>query len=369
MQNLNKDALDIDVAKEARKGFGSLLKRSAPFLGLFFLILVLVWLVDYALSYVGAGTIFITVLIVGALILPFYFASLICSYLEANDRPVAAKVYFKTAGMYFSPTFFGSFRILKAALISLLMSIVAYILFSIVYLNVSSLFDPTLMADVETVYSYVLAGDAEAANNFLQNSVPLMTYSRFAAFATDAGFIIPFLYLLSRASITVFIRDFMPTPDSRTINAAYKEALRGGSYGYDRDYFKSTWWVYLILLAFYAGGTVAGYFLLEGHPYIGILMNLVGVGFMIVPLVILLPYFVLVLDNLFKKYKTGFAKAVVDIARRVFEQYKYANQISEEEAAKYEEALKQAEESIMNGTINNPDVYDAEEPDEEKEDK
>ena len=65
----------------------------------------------------------------------------------------------------------------------------------------------------------------------------------------------------------------------------------------------------------------------------------------------------------------GFAKAVVDIARRVFEQYKYANQISEEEAAKYEEALKQAEESIMNGTINNPDVYDAEDPDEEKEDK
>ena len=53
----------------------------------------------------------------------------------------------------------------------------------------------------------------------------------------------------------------------------------------------------------------------------------------------------------------------------MFEQYKYANQITEEEAAKYEEALKQAEESIMNGTINNPDVYDAEDPDNEKEDE
>ena len=369
MQNQNKDALDIDIVKESRKGSPSLLKKSAPFLGLFFLIAVLIWLIDYALSYVGAGTIFITVLIVGALIIPFYFASLICSYLEENGRPIAAKDYFRSAGMYFSPTFFGSFRILKAALISLLFSMGTYLVFSIVYLNTSQWFDPALMADTETLYSYLIAGDAEAANNFLQNSASLMTYSRFAAFAMDAGFILPFLYLISRASIMVFIRDFMPTPDSRTINAAYKEARRSGAYGYDGDYFKATWWLYLCLLLFYAGGAVTGYFLLQGHPYIGILMNLIGVGFMIVPIVIAFPYYVLVLNNLFKKYKKGFAKAIVDIARRVFEQYKYANQISEEEAAKYEEALKQAEESIMNGTINNPDVYDAEDPDEEKEDK
>ena len=369
MQKQNKDALDIDVAKQSRKAFPSLLKRSAPFLGLFFMIVGLVWLIDYVISYVGAGTIFITVLIVGSLVLPFYFATLICSYLEKNGRPIAAKDYFRSAGMYFTPTFFGSFRILKAALISLLFSMGTYLIFSVVYGSLSLNFDPAFAKDIDTLTSFVYSGDVEAANNFLANSTSLLTYSRFASFAMDAGFILPFFYLISRASITVFIRDFLPTPDSRAINAAYKEALRSGAMGYDSDFFKSTWWVYLTLIVFYAAGAVTGYFLLEGHPYIGILMNLVGVGFMIIPLVFLLPYFVLVLDNLFKKYKKGFARAIVDIARRVFEQFKYSNQISEEEAQKYEEELKQAEEAILNGAINNPDVYDAEDPDEEKEDK
>lgn len=356
----NKELKDIDVGKDARKGFVSLLKKSAPFLGLFFMIAGLVWLIDFLLSYIGAGTIFITVLIVGSLIIPFYFATLICSYLEENGRSIAAKDYFRTVGLYFSPTFFGSFRVLKAALISLLFSIGTYLLFSVVYGSLSLTFDPAFAEDIDAFTSLVYSGDVEAANNFLTNSVSLNTYSRFASFAMDAGFILPFFYLISRASITVFIRDFLPTPDSRAINAAYKEALRSGAMGYDSDFFKATWWVYLTLILFYAGGVVTGYFLLEGHPYIGILMNLVGIGFMIVPLVFLLPYFALVLDNLFKKYKKGFGKAIVDIARRVFEQFKYSNQISEEDAQKYEEELKQAEEAILNGTVNNPDVFDAE---------
>lgn len=369
MDNQNKDALDINVTKEARKNFPSLLKRSAPFLGLFFLIVVLVWLIDYVLSYVGAGTIFITVLIVGALIVPFYFATLISSYLEENGRPIGAKDYFRTAGMYFSPTFFGSFRILKAALISLLVSIGTYLLFTIVYGSLSLTFDPQFAADIDALTPLIYGGDIEAANNLIANSESMLTYSRFAAFATDAGFILPFFYLISRSSITVFIRDFLPTPGSSAINASYKEALRNGARGYDADYFKATWWIYLSLLAFYAAGVVTGYFLLEGHPYIGILMNLVGIGFMIIPLVFLLPYFTLVLDNLFKKYKKGFARAVIDIARRVFEQYKYANVFSEEDEKKYEEELKKAEDALLNGTINDPDVYDAIDPEDEKEDK
>ena len=88
-------------------------------------------------------------------------------------------------------------------------------------------------------------------------------------------------------------------------------------------------------------------------------MNLVGLGFMIIPLTILIPYYVLAMDLLFIKHKEAFVKATIDLARRAFEELKYMNQIGEEDAKKYEEALKEAEDSLMKDP-QNPDVFDAE---------
>ena len=82
----------------------------------------------------------------------------------------------------------------------------------------------------------------------------------------DAGFILPLIYLFGRTSFLVFMRDAMLTPDSRIVNSAYKEALRGKGRGYNKDFFKATWWVYALLLVFYVGGVVTGYLLLKDNP-------------------------------------------------------------------------------------------------------
>jgi len=358
----------MSVGKDARKGFVSLLKKSAPFLGLFFMIAGLVWLIDFLLSYIGAGTVLLTLLILGAIVVPFYFAAIVCSYLEKGGRTTKAGDYFKTAGLYYTPSFFGSFRILRSVLFSFLASLGAYFLFSIFYVSLSKYFDPNLLTDVDTLYAYLGAGDTEAASKFLMDSASLNMFSRMSSFAMDAGFTLSFMYFLGRYTIMVFMRDAMVTPDSRIVNAAYKEALRSKARGYNSDFFKATWWVYLILLIFYAGGAVTGYLLLKENDYVGILMNLVGLGFMVVPLTILIPYYVLAMDLLFLKHKEAFVKATIDLARRAFEELKYMNQIGEEDAKKYEEALKEAEDSLMKGP-QNPDVFDAEatekDPDEE----
>ena len=357
---MNNKIPDIDIAKDARKGYGPLLKKSAPFLGLFFMIMLLVWLIDFVLSYVGSGTIFLTVLIIGSIVLPFYFSVLVCSFLEEEGRTIGAKDYFRTAGLYFSPSFFGSFRILRNVLISLAVSLGTYFLFSVFYVTFSRFFDPNLTEEVDKLYTLLASGDAAAANKFLLDSVSLSTFSKLGAFAMDAGFILPLIYLLGRTSFLVFMRDAMLTPDSRIVNSAYKEALRGKGRGYNKDFFKATWWVYVLLLVFYVGGVVTGYFLLKDNPYIGILMNLVGVGFMMIPLAVTIPYYRLVMTLLFKKYKRVFVEASLDLARRAFEELKYANQIGEEDAKKYEEALKQAEESLMWDNTDDLSVYDAE---------
>ena len=350
----------MSVGKDARKGFVSLLKKSAPFLGLFFMIAGLVWLIDFLLSYIGAGTVLLTLLILGAIVVPFYFAAIVCSYLEKGGRTTKAGDYFKTAGLYYTPSFFGSFRILRSVLFSFLASLGAYFLFSIFYVSLSKYFDPNLLTDVDTLYAYLGAGDTEAASKFLMDSASLNMFSRMSSFAMDAGFILPLIYLLGRTSFLVFMRDAMLTPDSRIVNSAYKEALRGKGRGYNKDFFKATWWVYVLLLVFYVGGVVTGYFLLKDNPYIGILMNLVGVGFMMIPLAVTIPYYRLVMTLLFKKYKRVFVEASLDLARRAFEELKYANQIGEEDAKKYEEALKQAEESLMRDNTDDLSVYDAE---------
>lgn len=355
----NKELKDVNVGKDARKGFVSLLKKSAPFLGLFFMIAGLVWLIDFLLSYIGAGTVLLTLLILGAIVVPFYFAAIVCSYLEKGGRTTKAGDYFKTAGLYYTPSFFGSFRILRSILFSFLVSLVVYFIFSFFYATFSKYFDPNLVNDIDQFYVYLMSGDTEAASKFLTDSVSITTFSRMASFAMDAGFTLSFMYFLGRYTIMVFIRDAMVTPDSRIVNAAYKEALKYRTKGYNSDFFKATWWVYLILLVFYAGGAVTGYFLLMENAYVGILMNLVGLGFMIIPLTILIPYYVLAMDFLFIKHKEAFVKATIDLARRAFEELKYMNQIGEEDAKKYEEALKEAEDSLMKGP-QNPDVFDAE---------
>ena len=355
----NKDSKNIDVARDARKGFVPLLKKSAPFLGLFFMIGGLVWLIDFLLSYVGAGTVLLTLLILGAVVVPFFFSAVVCSFLEKGGRTIGAKDYFRTAGLYYTPSFFGSFRILRSILFSFLVSIIVYFVFSVFYVSLSRYFDPNLMSDVDQLYAYLGVGDAEAASKFLTDSLSIRSFSRISSFAMDAGFTLSFMFFLGRYTIMVFIRDAMVTPDSRIVNAAYKEALRSKARGYNSDFLKATWWVYLILLLFYAGGAITGYLLLQENAYVGILMNLVGVGFMLIPLTILIPYYVLAMDNLFLKHKEAFVKATIDLARRAFEELKYMNQIGEEDAKKYEEALKEAEDNLMKGD-QNPDVYDAE---------
>ena len=166
MENNNKSLI-----KPAFKNYFRILAKSLPFLGFFTLVVIAVWLFEFVLTMYGYGLGFFNIILLGLVLVPLFFATQVCTYMIYKDgRDVPSQHFFNLFKLYFKPNFMGIYRIIRTLLLSILWSFLATLAFSIIYSVFSSTIDPAFASALETLSSYLEAGDSEAAMNFMDNS-------------------------------------------------------------------------------------------------------------------------------------------------------------------------------------------------------
>ncbi|MFA5481293.1 MAG: hypothetical protein WC282_02795, partial [Bacilli bacterium] len=95
------------------------------------------------------------------------------------------------------------------------------------------------------------------------------------------------------------------------------------------DYFQATWFVAPPLLIGLAGGILATYFV-TNNKYLVLLAGIAGLFLLLMPI---LPLYLDVISELFKKYKGRYFEVLTDQARQAYEEIKNMN-VSNEEGQK-----------------------------------
>ncbi|MCQ2800284.1 MAG: hypothetical protein MJ228_06025 [Bacilli bacterium] len=357
-----------NVAKEARSIYGSQLKKTAPFLFFFFLITIMVWLILLLLNYSGLGSLLLTILVIGAIEMPFFLAVQICSYMTMNGEEINFQGFFRTSSLYFKREFNGVYRVINCFLFALLMTLLGSILFSIGYYFFSPTFDPSFVTDVRLMMDAMEAGENGTLETLLNESKSFLLFENLFALVVEMIFVMTTVFKISRNCAMVFVRDFLMSPDPRLPAMVYKQTLKANK-EYNKDFYGATWFVYLAIAVFYVIGLVVAYFLFEGHGFQGMLMNMMGIGFGMVPAFILLPYFLNVVYFVTAKHKKSFLESSIDMARRAFGQILTYNgaQMTEEERKKVEDALSEYEKQVRK-VINEDEDEVVEEEDQTKND-
>lgn len=357
-----------NVAKEAGSIYGSQLKKTAPFLFMFFLITVVVWLILLLLNYSGYGSIFMTILVIGAIEMPCFLGVQICSYMSMMGQEITFSGFFRTCTLYFKREFNGVYRVINSFLFSFLIALAGGFLFSLTYYIAAPSFDAAFSADVEALMNALEAGENGTVETLLAESQSINAFNNYFALTVDALFVITVVVKLARNSAMVYVRDFLMASDPRLPVAVYKDTVKNNK-DYNKDFFKATWFVFLLIILFYFGGIVFASFVFKDHAYKGMLMNMMGIGFGAIPGIIMLPYFLNVIYFLTAKYKKAFLESSLGMAKKAFDQLMmYDNRMSDEDKQRFKEALDEYEKQIKERLQENPSEEIIEEEPAEDED-
>lgn len=352
MENNNKSLI-----KPAFKNYFKILGKSLPFLGFFTLVVIAVWLFEFVLTMYGYGLGFFNIILLGLVLVPLYFATQVCTYMIYRDgRDVPSQHFFNLFKLYFKPNFMGIYRIIRTLLLSILWSFLAVLGFSIVYSILSSTIDPALASAMETIASYIEAGDTEAAMNFMETSVAYSRFLDLIIYVSTTVESASFLFYMARNSAVMYVSEVVTAPSPRFVTEAYKNAFRGRHIpSYNKDFFKGTWFIFLFIVAMYALGSTIGYYVFLDNELQWLLMANLGQGFSLILLPFVLPYFLTFLTNLIERHKKGFVDSAFELVEISYQGLKERGMFrNDDDEAKYKDAMNHYKDEVNKGQEEEP---------------
>lgn len=335
--------------KEAGKNYFKTLKKSLPFLGLFTLVVLALWLFQFVMAMYGYSLGFFGIILLGLLIVPLYFAAQVCVFMINQDgRDVPYQHFLNLFKLYFKPNFMGIYRVMRTILLSMLWAFTAMFVFTIAYISFAQYFDPGFVAAMETFVSYSNAGDSEAAINFLETSESFIRFVDVATYVSSTAEAAGFLFYMARNSAVIYIGEVVIAPSPKFVVDTYKNVFRGRHVPeYNKEFFKGTWFIFLAFILMYVAGTVVGFYLFEGNPLQWILMSNLGLGFSLAILPFTLPYFFLFLANLINDNKKKFLESAFELIKFSFQEMKARGMFqSQEDEEKFKEGMKSYEDAV-----------------------
>lgn len=347
----------------AFKNYFKTLIKSLPFLGLFTLVVLALWLFEFVMTMYGYSLGFVGIIVIGLLIVPLFFATQVCIYMINRDgKDIPSQNFFNLFKLYFQPNFMGIYRIIRTILLSMVWAIGAAFVFSIAYYSFAQYFDPEFLSAMDTFMSYSESNDSEAAVNFLMSSEAFIRFVNINTYVSSAAEAIAFLVYMARNSAVMYVGEVVMAPSPKFVVDAYRNAFRGRhADGYNKDFFKGTWFIFLAFLALYITGSVVGYFVFKDNSLQWLLMADLGLGFSLVLLPFVLPYFFPFLANLIEGYKKNFLASTLEIIKYSYEEMKSRGMFpNEEEEEKYKAAMKSYEDEANKETDENTDAENKE---------
>ncbi len=317
-----------------------------------------IWLINFllliiiscALGFLSTYTFFITIPLILA---PFFFAIQQVGNtlrLKGVFDNSTFKRYFK---LYFTPAFFGSYRLLRSALFSLLIAIVGTAIFGGMYFGIGVANGLDFNTAFNNIYQAYVANDLSALNSAL-SAEPIVSYIAWTSVFESCLFAFSFWMHLMRYSTLTYLRSSMIGNDPKFILFYYRVSVRSKkAKGYNKDYILSMLPIIALALIGLGLGIFVGYKLTNievlatffensSYFYAPSFIALTGILFMAIIIVLLMPYYFdciyLLMNKYFTKFQEGYIEATKDELQKAI---KHLDKYPPEERKQIQQAIEQ----------------------------
>ena len=339
---MKKENKEESISKLAYRRCKNTWLRKSLVLSLLFVILIAV----LALAFFFPVSLFLTVPFI---VVPAVFAfQAVNTVLELNLGKDETN-FFYLFTLYFKGPFFGSYQIIKAFLFSLIFFFGGAVVVSTIGSTIIEIAHPEIITDILNLYenSDPLTF-AEAFEDFILNNEFFSIITEIAVYASFGAAFIYFVHASLKNGFKCYMNLLSKVPmPAHDLNIISKETMKIIKRVFNKDYYKSLWYVIILFVAGYIGGCFTARCLLNVSPDQVLVVGMFGsllltFGF--------IPYYFDVTYYLFRKHSDKFNAMFVKLSLETLEEVKKTSKIDpekEEELRKYLDAQKKDIEEFL----------------------
>lgn len=307
-------------------------------------IFVCIFIATLMLGFFLPGSLFLTV---PFLLIPFFFCLLAINTVFETNVKQDETGFFMLFKAYYSPQFYGCFKILKAFLLALLGSYVCLTVGEFVGINYLTSHDPEFVKTLESlIFSNESIMDAaERASEALLANPGFLEVMEISGYVGGGVALAIFLHVISYEGVKYYFNLLCKVPIlARDLNLISSRTIRGCKKEYKKDYFKSFWFVSLLTLVGYALGALLGIALNLNSNQVFV-VGLFGAFIFVLPFI---PYYLDATMILFKKYHKSYADTFLKLSIESLEELKKQQKISPEKEKEIKDFLNGQKEDHDN---------------------
>ena len=279
------------------------------------------------------------ILVIPLIVLPILFASHIaCYYLEAN-QPITVSAIFRYYAGFYRPQFRGSFRGIRAFLLSLAFyfggMVICYVVFYSIFQQLYGATFAESFSNLAKAYMLEEMTYEDLIAILNDNDGMLLTFFSYVSSMPLALAIPWFIYSITSSSISVYYRSNIVTPSTSLIRLAINNTFLKIKKSYYRDWFSLNWPIIALSLLGATTGILLTILLFKNVTYLGASICVGSVLFVM----FFLPFYFSNMEVLYHRYepyfKDGNKAAVEMILRRI----QNSIELSEEEKEELEKSF------------------------------
>ncbi len=284
------------------------------------------------------------VFLIPFLILPM-FLSLTISLCDGHkDGDISSRKSFGYFFSYFRPPFYGSYRFIFNTLISFVLSslikLLLYLSIRPLFCSIYSSFDADLSGLLQLIFQY---SDIEGAYKVIASNDTLSLFFELISLSGAICFALVFLYQILHYALNPFLRAHLSAASQRVLNEIYIGGLKKARPQFSRDTRSSLASLFTFFLLLFLSGVAICWFFLRPYLTPAGMVSL-ALGFATLIFLPLLPYYVYVLDFLFRKYSFAFVSYSLGMMEESYR--KFASEWSDEEKKEIDEQLLESKKKL-----------------------
>ena len=310
-----------------------------------------------ALGILGSYLFFLLVPIV---ILPIYICLQFTNSSFAKGMPLTQKNFFGFYRTAFTPTINGAYQVITSFLKSALIYFALSFIVVFVMLQVYATRNPQFAQEIESISALTANGSFLEALAAYEDNIIIMFISSIATLVSSGLALLAFFHFVGRNSIVPHLAISMAAMPGRIAHSIHRQGLKLFKTEFNRDYYKAAWLGAPLVLLGFGGGVMATYFFTT-DSYLIVLSGFAGAFILLTPF---LPYYLDVIEELFKKYKDRYITVSIDQAKKAYEEIKVAQKLSEDQQRELDKLISDLEKK--NGSIIQDDDENDENPEDEE---
>lgn len=280
---------------------------------------------------------YLFLLLIPVVIIPFFVCLQLSNSAIAKGMPLTQRNFFGFYKMAFSPTLIGVYQVvssfLKAFLIYLGINVLIILVMSEIYMSN----DSTFASEIQRITTLIANGGLQEALDAYENNSTIVFISAVSTLVGGGVGLLMFMHFIGRNAIVSHLAFAMASLPGQIAQSVHRQGLQSFKHEYNVDYYQSVWFGVPLLLIGYASGVLATYFLTQ-DIYLILLAGFAGSFIVITPF---LPYFLDVIEEMFKKYKDRYLQVSIDQAKKVYEEIKVAHDMNAEQERELDHLIEE----------------------------